>query len=279
MKILVPTDFSGNSKSGIRFAQQLARQSGGQLIYYHAIELIKPTSWNDIRFAGLVKSRIDLYTSRLLKYIDYMEKNGFTAHGVQAEFVVEVGENAAAMIAAHAKKSRATVICMSTRGAGRLRKLFGTHTTDLIAFSVTPLIVVPRRYRVKPVNNVMYASDFTSAGRELNRLSEFLAPVNHSISVFHYDLPQHLKENAAKLRRKTHLLARPGVTFSFRKKSAGNSLADEIRKDIRMERPDLLAMFVRTGLGWFDRIFGMSETRRMTFKPMAPLLVMRKGRD
>lgn len=46
-KLLVTTDFSTNSKAGIRFALQLQSQSNCSLVFYHAISVSKPTSWSD----------------------------------------------------------------------------------------------------------------------------------------------------------------------------------------------------------------------------------------
>jgi nucleotide-binding universal stress UspA family protein len=43
--LLVTTDFSSNSKAGIRFAIQLAKQTGCHLVFYHVIDRLTPTMW------------------------------------------------------------------------------------------------------------------------------------------------------------------------------------------------------------------------------------------
>ncbi|MBL0235932.1 MAG: universal stress protein [Saprospiraceae bacterium] len=45
-KILATTDLSTNSKAGLRFAMQLADQLKCELIFYYAIEVLKPISWS-----------------------------------------------------------------------------------------------------------------------------------------------------------------------------------------------------------------------------------------
>ena len=44
-KILVTTDFSANSKAGVRFAIQLASQIKCELIFYHILETLKSNAW------------------------------------------------------------------------------------------------------------------------------------------------------------------------------------------------------------------------------------------
>ena len=55
MKILVTTDFSTNSKAGIRFALQLAAQMPCKLVFYHIVELLTPTSWGKNETAQFVE--------------------------------------------------------------------------------------------------------------------------------------------------------------------------------------------------------------------------------
>ena len=49
-KILATTDFSPASKAGIRFAMQLAKQTKGTVIVFHAMGLPKPTRWDDNKY-------------------------------------------------------------------------------------------------------------------------------------------------------------------------------------------------------------------------------------
>ncbi|MBK7667050.1 MAG: universal stress protein [Sphingobacteriaceae bacterium] len=46
MKIIVTTDFSTSSKSGIRFALQLAAQTKCELTFYNVFEGVENNSWN-----------------------------------------------------------------------------------------------------------------------------------------------------------------------------------------------------------------------------------------
>ena len=76
-------------------------------------------------------------------------------------------------------------ICMSTRGAGRMEKFFGTHTGSLITSSELPVIAVPKNYRKTALNAMLYASDFKDYSRELKKVVAFARPLHAKINLFH----------------------------------------------------------------------------------------------
>ena len=76
-KILVTSDFSSNSKAGIRFALQLSSQTGYKLVFYHTVEIMKPTSWNDKRFKNLCEEKITNTSALFQKFVsDICEQAG-----------------------------------------------------------------------------------------------------------------------------------------------------------------------------------------------------------
>ena len=65
------------------------------------------------------------------------------------------------------KKIKADYICISTRGGSGLKKLLGTTTSTLIEKSTTPVLVVPKTYRIKPIKEIWYSSDLANLKNEL----------------------------------------------------------------------------------------------------------------
>ena len=65
-KILVTTDFSSNSKAGLRFAIQLASQHKYELTFFHSYYIMKPTSWNDETSAAYEKSEAEKMLAQLM---------------------------------------------------------------------------------------------------------------------------------------------------------------------------------------------------------------------
>lgn len=74
-KILVTTDFSKNSKAGLRFAIQLASQHKYELTFFHSYYNIKPTTWNDATFAAYEKKEINNIQKRLNQFVESVYKN------------------------------------------------------------------------------------------------------------------------------------------------------------------------------------------------------------
>src|SRR5690349_14875895 len=74
-KILVPTDFSTNSKPGLRFAFQLAVQHISQLTFFHSYYIMKPTSWNDATFDAYEKVEADKIQKRLIQFVHSVYKS------------------------------------------------------------------------------------------------------------------------------------------------------------------------------------------------------------
>jgi nucleotide-binding universal stress UspA family protein len=57
-KILVTTDFSGNSKTALRFAIQLASQCEVALTFLHVHHIMRMTSWNEATYAEYKKNEM-----------------------------------------------------------------------------------------------------------------------------------------------------------------------------------------------------------------------------
>ncbi len=102
-KILVTTDLSANSKTGIRFAMQLASQNGYELIFYHAIELLKPTSWSPGRYNEYAANEVKRYQNILEQFISLIFRKSDLLP-VKYMCLVEIGSQFDTQVASYAKK-------------------------------------------------------------------------------------------------------------------------------------------------------------------------------
>jgi nucleotide-binding universal stress UspA family protein len=274
-KILVTTDFSANSNAGIRFAIQLASQAGYDLTFYHAIEIMKPTSWNDSKYKKFAAAKISENKEKLKNHVAAI----FSEHRMvmgNYKYVAEIGTEVDDMVIRHAKKIKAACICMSTRGAGRVKKLFGTNASTLVTTSPMPVIVVPKTYKVKPISRIFYAADFSSLSRELKLVQQFAAPLKVPVSVYHYDYLLHVPENRKKLEKKARAHIAPNLSFHFKRQEIEHSLSHHLKKDLKKEQASLVVLFTKQNRGWFDRLFAKMETANMAFNTTVPMLTFRK---
>lgn len=274
-KILVTSDFSTNSKAGIRLALQVQAQSGCELVFYHVIEIMKPTSWNDKRYKEFAKTKIienvkklETFVSEVCLQTDHVAGN--------FHYIAEIGTSVDEMIVKYAKKTKADFICIATRGAGKFEKLFGTNTSELITTSAIPILVAPKNYRQKPLTSLFYASDFSALGKELKTLDAFAQALRLKVQVFHFDYLLHVEENKKKLEKKALKYATPTITFHFKRQEIETPLSVHLKKEIEKEKSSITVLFTKQNRNWFDRLFLASEAADMSFSTKAPLLIYRK---
>jgi nucleotide-binding universal stress UspA family protein len=274
-KIMVTTDFSVNSKAGIRFALQLAKQTKSKLIFFHSQELPKPTRWSVEKYNSYVAVELKKTHARLTKFVDTIcHQTGLKAR--EAQFVVAEGYEVDRSAIDFAKHIKANYICISTRGAGALKKLIGTNASDILTTSPIPVIVVPKTYRVSPISHLLYSSDFNNLQGEINKVVGFAKPLKARVSVYHYDFLLPLKEEKMKLEKMAARHASKSVKFHFRKLHIENSLSHHLVNDIKKSRPSLVVLFTKQNRGWYERIFLSSKSAALSFDTKTPLLVFRK---
>jgi nucleotide-binding universal stress UspA family protein len=151
-KILAPTDFSELSKLGIGYALELARDTGAEVMIYHAIDL--GDMWE--------KRRTDLGAYQNMLEHSRQTLDNFLAENfadridlVEVRQSVEVGGPVNNIVEKAAKES-IDLIVMSTHGrTGIEHMILGSVTEKIVARASCPVLVVPRRRAV--VENVKAA--------------------------------------------------------------------------------------------------------------------------
>ena len=274
-KILVTTDFSANSKVGIRFALQLASQTGAELVFYHAIEIMKPTSWSDSKFRHFATERLRENHKILQKFVNKVHIES-QAQNLKFKYICEIGANVRDMILRQSVKQHVSAICMSTRGAGGIAKLMGTVTSAIIRTSKKPVIVVPKGFRVRPIRRIYFACDFANPGPEIRKVKSFAVHLQARTAAYHYDYLLHVPENRQKLERKALKFGNPEFTFNFVRREIEHPLTMYFRMDIKKSRADLAILFTKLSGNWLDRLLAPGESAQLSFHSSVPLLVFRK---
>ncbi|MBC7745540.1 MAG: universal stress protein [Flavobacterium sp.] len=274
-KLLVTTDFSANSKTAIRFAMQLASQSGCELVFFNAIEIMKPTSWSQDRYNKYKNEEIQIHQKALQEFINSIfKKSNF--HHLKYKCVAEIGIYVHTMINEFAKKIKADFICVSTRGAGKIEKLFGTNASALVSTSPIPVFVVPLSYRAKPITKIWYASDLENLNKELKVLEKFSSRLTAKINVVHYNYLPHLQESKKKFEQVVAKHSLQNNHFQFKEIKADYPLIHYLQIDLTKTKPSLLVVFSQQNRDWYNRIFLSSQSSEITFNTSTPMLVFKK---
>lgn len=271
--ILVPTDFSTNSKSGIRFALHLASKTSCKLVFYSAIELVVPIRWQAKEGQRYIQRELDFAKDDLGKFLAEEIKKSSIA-SLNYEYEVESGSKVSEMIAAYASKIHADFICMSTRGAGVFKKIIGTTTSALIDTSPIPIFVIPQKYRTKPIQKVGYASDLENSEEELLKVIKVAKLLDAPVELYHFK--SKFDEDKTKLKLQKLQSSHPYISLFTPQFRGEKTLLEKLRITTRKQKTELLIMFSKYNTNWFERLFFSGFTAGMTFELNIPLLAFPK---
>ncbi|BDU25719.1 universal stress protein [Flavobacterium sp. GSB-24] len=274
-KILVTTDLSYNSKPAVRFAIQLASQTGYELAFLYVNTSFILDPFSALTFADLPETDTEVLKKDLTKFIHTLYKQTGKKPG-KVSYTAESKLNVNEAIIDCAVKLKADYICMSTRGGGLVHKLLGSHTNEILHVSPIPVLVVPKYYRMKSLTSVLYPSDIEDINTELPLIKKFAAKLNASIAVYHYDYFANEDEINKKLSRIDHKFKSEKVSFYFKKLKPEISLLRHLQIDIMKTKPSIITMFAKEDRSWFEQLFQSIKTSEKGFDTKTPMLVFRK---
>ena len=273
--ILVTTDFSTNSKTAIRFALKLASQTPCKLTFFHVLELLTPTSWRKEDAIDFVQTAIQTGEERLESFLKPIFKQAKWTP-IDYDIAVEMGMDVDNHIVHYAKEIKVDYICMSTRGAGVLKKIIGTNASTLVNTSPIPVIIVPQKYRIKTLKKVGYASDFENIDKELKIVTKLATALNIKTEVYHFYYQLHKSDNKETFEAIKATYQTDKINFLVPKLHLEQSLVENLQTTVKNRKPSILVMFTKHKKNWFERFFFESKTAEMTYNITVPLIAIRK---
>jgi nucleotide-binding universal stress UspA family protein len=276
-KILVPTDFTENSKAGLRFAIHWSAVQNIELVFIHVLHIARPTQWTDAYFLKYSEYEKKNYQERLEKFV----ADVYEAMNIRQEkhscVVIEGFSPDIALLDYCSHHGDINFVCIGTRGAGRLKRLLGTNTGNLITKSKVPVIAVPETYQAKPFKRLIYAADFHHYRQELEKVVNFARPLKMPVEVVHFSWPdeavpdKEIIENGAKKE-----FGYP-VNLHIEQSDAVHSVVQNLQKQIEVLKPSIAIMFTEQHRSLFQKIFLSSKAEELSFELKIPLLVFNKN--
>jgi len=168
-------------------------------------------------------------------------------------------------------------ICIATRGAGRLKRLLGTNTGNIITKSNVPVIAIPENYQAKAFERLIYAADFHHYKQELGKVVNFARPLKMPVEVVHFSWPDEVRLDKE--------IIESGITKEFgypvklhiEQSDAVHSLVQNLEKQIEVLKPSMAIMFTNQSRSLFQKIFLSSKAEQLSFDLKIPLLVFNKN--
>lgn len=260
-KILVPTDFSTNSKPGLRFAIRMAARNKATLVFLHVVPLNADVQKAEEKLDSFVTK---LYESMRLEPQEFETK-------VISGFKVDI-----ALLDYIKQQEDLSFICISTRGASFFKKVLGTNTSNLLEKSGIPMLVVPNSYRVKPLNTVLYATDLENFEEELKVLVDFSRPRGVSIEVVHFGKSNLTETEKEVLGIDWEAKMNYPLRIEVVKRNRTQSFTTQLNKQIALKKPSLVCLFTQKEHTFFEKLFLKSNTGNVSHHPQVPLLAYNK---
>ena len=275
-KILVTTDFSENSKPGLLFAIQLASQNKFELTFFHTYHTLIPTAWNDVRIEGFEKDEAEMIEEKLRLFIENIY-NEINLTDAQYKCVTKSAVFIDSCIREYAAENNFNFICISTRGAGTVKRLLGTNTANLINNSEVPVIAIPHNYEKRIISTILYVSDLHHYEKEILKVIEFAAPLNASLELLHLTSALDKKADLDIIEKAVKGIESYNVHFKTTPRNPDSSLVADIEVAVKNLQPSIMIMFTEQNRNWFDKIFISSKSAEYSFNAKVPLLVFHKS--
>lgn len=274
-KILVTTDFSPNSKAGLRFAIQLASQHDYALTFFHSYHLMKPTSWNENTYTTFEKIESEKIKKKLVDFVRSVYRSARIKPG-QIKCVTRSSFVTDSNIMNYAVEGKFSFICISRSGQGKFIKLFGTNTTNLLEQSEVPVIAVPNNYRRSKISNILFAADLSDMKNELQQVVDFAHPLAARIELLHFKEVSDTAEDLNLMEKTIRQFPKVAIQLQVEDYDYSGNLISNMEKVIKKSKLSMLVMFSRQRKGFLEKLFRTSNASAFSLHSKLPFLVFKK---
>ena len=275
-RVLVTTDFSDESKAGLRFAIQLASQYKFDLTFFHSYHILTPTSWKKEKIEVYEKAETKKIQETLDRFVGKVYKR-INRENEPIHCVIKNSVFPQVNITEYAAENNFDFICISTRGAGKFKRLLGTNTANLINSSHVPVIAVPYTYRRTKITNILYASDLLNLDKELTKVAAIAEPLQSKVELLHFAFPLEKFVDSKAIEMIATKLAKLDIKVNIKSVDFVHTLISNLTLAIKKAKPSMLIMFTEQNRTLFQKIFFSGKSAGYSFDAKVPLLVFNKS--
>ena len=274
-RILVPVDFSPTSIKAFRYAVEIASKSGGNIILYH---LYTPAKSTTVGVFENVRAYNQALETNNLKRLQRLKKR-VLSDSIDVPVSTIVGRPPVVNnILGFAEHNQIDMIVMGTQGASGLKKVtVGSVAAKIIAKSSIPVLLVPEKFEMAPIEKIVFTTTFQSTDRKALPLVFEIATLYDAVLTFvnlrdpHHQFDTTEEDNfdtyAYSLQRE---FEDSRIQFKQLKTTSIVKTMENLHEEVSY---DLLVM-ARRKKGFLNRFFQKSFTKKMAYITKQPLLVI-----
>jgi nucleotide-binding universal stress UspA family protein len=266
--IVVPTDFSPESRNAALYAAELAKLFNAKLLLFHAYML--PTPVSEVPYVMVTVDELQKENEVLLrKEVEHLAQS----YGVDSEGIVRIGIPSDE-IRVLAEDVNIDLIVMGMKASDGIDKMIGSTTVNSIRKLKTPVLVIPHDHAFSPIKNITYASDFgyASSMQLFDVLLKLAKTFQATIHVIHVHKQHGDIKDAQIAGRRTIEQLFENIDHAFHD-ITNESILQGINEYMRTNNSELLVM-VEHKQSFLGRIFSKDHTTSMAYETKTPLLVL-----
>ena len=269
--IIAGTDFSPRAAAAVRYAAALARDTGAEVLLYHAVVLAGPHhAAMESHGKAIGEFLLDQAQAAARAHVEALQRD--CGADFDPAIVIDTADYQSGGIAAAAERKGADLIVVGMRGAGAVsRRLLGSVASRLLdSPRGVPVLAVPRHARYHGLKSVVLSSQLDRVAEEAAALGAFLAPLRPQLHVVH--LAKRAEEGApARLGAALAAVKAGGWSEAVCRQLLGDdwvALVDDYVADVMA---DLICIVPRPHSLWED-LFGKRLITELAFEAIVPLL-------
>ncbi|HYG49642.1 MAG TPA: universal stress protein [Flavobacteriales bacterium] len=267
---LVPTDFSDIATNSMNYALEWARHENAKVVLLHIFNeiFVMPGVLEEVTAQQIIANQ-DAARARLQEiYTEILEEKKVACEqlalfGTPVDTILEVAE-----------EKQVDLIIMGTHGAnGFLERLLGSTTTKVIEQAQCPVMAIPENARFKEIKKFTYATDYHAHDIEaLKAVANFAKSFNARLNLIHIHVGDFASSQMMLKEFTEKTVAATGYANIGFQLISGRDVEKELEAYMDAGETDLMVMSTHQR-NIFDKLFGKSITKRVTFHTHIPLLV------
>jgi nucleotide-binding universal stress UspA family protein len=274
LNILVPNDYSPEAKNALRYAVEFAAQTNSQIFLYHAIPEVMPL--HEVPYENYYADELEEEQLLLDSYKNMADEENWPKIKIP-KTLVNFSNRVTDGIIAAVEEFKADLVIMGTHGASGWRKyILGTNTSNLIAESNFPILVIPAQYKFTPIYHIVYSSDLRNLEIELNLMVPFSKIFQAVLDIFYFDYAGAESEKSMlDAEQYIRSLNYQNIKLTVKKGNLELSIDEQLNNQIDTSNTQIITLF-RNIHSWMDELLLSSNSRKMAMNSQIPVLIFKK---
>lgn len=276
--ILVPTNLLDYAINASFYAAQLALEYDAKITLFHTfhIPVVDPLVPSEY-LTELAESAEKSAKKNMREQVESI-KSRFPGKELDIDFHATMGF-AADEILLMADKLGVDTILMGTRHKDTLQRiLVGSVLGNVLENAKVPVIVVPSEVSFKPVNNILFASEYNDSEdiRSINKALDFVGIMDARLYSVHVDEDEPDENDINRLDGIRELFADDIKSGKLRFENiVSENVIEALTNYSHANNVDMI-MMVTHKRSFFERLFDRSISKQMAFRTDIPLVVFHK---